>query len=224
MLKKQQGHTITGGIGVVATKAGKFKTVLAAVVITGVLSLTAYIFYVRSLPAPAPPPVPMQGSEKPLAQIDDSEPLPLGSVLGCNSPAPPLVSISVGQSSAETDTPDLSTPAATVYSVLSLIDQAATDKLAPCLFKETGDAVSSLYPRYLGPPVGLGEVIEDGQSAKVVWDATVHTEFSLRGRHWPPGETIPLTARLVRVEGLWKLLQLHEGDRDGPPSHNVSTK
>jgi hypothetical protein len=217
MIKKQQGNTIPARIGGV-------KTLLAVVVIASIFSMTAYVCCTRSLPAPMQPLrlIPNEDG-KPLAQVD-KEPLVLGSLLGCNSPAPPPASISVGRSSEETNAPDLSTPAATVYSVLSLIDQAATDKLAPCLFKETRDAVSSLYPRYLGPPVGLGEVIEDGQSAKVVWDATVHTEFSLRGRHWPPGETIPLTARLVQVEGLWKLLQLHEGDRDGPPSHNVSTK
>ena len=221
MLKKQKGNTITARIGVVVTKVGTLKTVLAAGAITGVLSMTAYVFCPRLFPAPAQPLVPMQRDEKPLGQIDGSEPLLLGSVLGCNRPAPAPVSISVGRSS-ETDTPDLSTPAATVHSVLSLLDQAATDKLAPCLFEETEDPVSSLYPRYLGTPVGLREVIEDDRRAKVVWEATVHTEFSRQGNHWSPGETTTLTARLVQVEGLWKLLQLHEGDRDGPPSHDAS--
>jgi hypothetical protein len=221
MIEKRYCNVITGRIASAATKAGRLKTVLAAVAIMGVLSMTAYVFCMRSFPAPAPPPVPMQGGEKPLAQIDDSEPLPLGSILGCNSPAPPPASISVGRSSAETNTPDLSTPAATVYSVLSLLDQAATDKLAPCLFEETEDPVSSLYPRYLGPPVGLREVIENNQSAAVTWEATVHTEFSRRGKRWSPGETVTLTARLVRVEGLWKLLQLHDGDEHGPHSQDA---
>ena len=172
------------------------------------------------------PSVPVSGESRSANQADGnqasiSEPLPLGSLLGCNRPAPPPASISVGRSIRKTGTPDLSTPAATVYSVLSLIDQGATGKLAPCLFEETGDPVSSLYPRYLGPPVGLREVIEDDQSAKVTWNATVHTEFSCRGRQWSPGETITLTARLVRVGGLWKLQQLHEGDKDGPQSHDA---
>jgi hypothetical protein len=101
------------------------------------------------------------------------------------------------------------------------MDRDATDKLAQCLFKETGGPVSNLYPRYLGPPVGLQGVIEDDQSAKVTWNATVHTEFSCRGRHWSPGETMTLTARLVRAEGLWKLQQLHEGDKDGPQSRDA---
>jgi hypothetical protein len=216
MIEKRCCDVITGRIVSAATKAGRLKTILAAAAITGVLSLTAYVFCTRSFPAPPQPLLPMQRDEKPLGQIDGSELLPLGSVFGCNSPAPPPASISVGRSSDETHTPDLSTPAATVYSVLSLIDQTATDKLAPCLFEETGDPVSRLYPRYLGPPVGLREVIENNQSAAVTWEATVHTEFSRRGKRWSPGETITLTARLVRVEGLWKLLQLHEGGEDGP--------
>ena len=215
MLKKQRGSTITGRIGVVATKAGGLKTLLAALVMTGIFAMTACVFYMRSLPAPPQPLLPMQRDEKPLAQIDDEERLVLGSLLGCNSPAPPPASISVGRSSEETDAPDLGTPAGTVSSVLSLLDQGATGKLIPCLYEETGEPVSSLYPRYLGPPVGLREVSEDGSCAKVVWDATVHAEFSLRGKHWSPGATITLTARLVQVEGLWKLLQLHEGDEHG---------
>jgi hypothetical protein len=221
MLKKRHCDAVAGRIASAVAKASRLKTVLAAAAITGVLSLTAYVFCTRSFSAPPQPPLPMQRDEKPLAQIDGSEPLLLGSVFGCNSPVPPPASISVGRSSAETDTPDLGTPAATVYSVLSLIDQAATDKLAPCLFEETGDAVSSLYPRYLGPPVGLREVIENNQSAAVTWEATVHTEFSRRGKRWSPGETITLTARLVRVESLWKLLQLHDGDENGPHSHDA---
>ncbi len=65
------------------------------------------------------------------------------------------------------------------------------------------------------------QVMEEDQRAKVVWDATVHTEFSWRGKRRTPGETITLTARLVRVEGLWKLVQLHEGDDDDPQSHDA---
>ncbi len=215
MLKKQGRDTITGRIGVVATKLGRLSTVRLAIATMALLSMTAYVFYVRCFPARALPLIPLQGDEKPLAQVDDSEPLPLGSVFGCNSPAPPAISVPVGRSSAETDTPDLSTPAAAMYSVLSLIDQTATDKLAPCLAEETEDPVSNLYPQYLGHPVELVEVIEDGESAEVIWDATVHTAFSLKGKQRFPGETITLTARLVQVEGLWKLLQFHDGDDHG---------
>jgi hypothetical protein len=184
------------------------------------------VYHLQSISPVKPPPVPVQVESRSADQADGNQtsvsgPLPLGSVLGCNSPAPPPVSIFVGRSSEETDTADLSTPGAAVYSVLSLIDQGATDKLAPCRCEETGEPVSSLYPRYLGPPVGLGEVMEEDQQAKVVWDATVHTEFSWRGKRRTPGETITLTARLVRVEGLWKLVQLHEGDDDGPQSQNA---
>jgi hypothetical protein len=192
----------------------------------GSVVVIGYVCHLQSICPVEPPPVPVQVESRSANQADGNQasvsgPLPLGSVLGCNSPAPPPVSIFVGRSSEGTGTPDLSTPGAAVYSVLSLIDQAATGKLAPCLLEETEDPVSSLYPRYLGPPVGLGEVIEEGQSAKVVWEATAHTEFSWRGKRWSPGETITLTARLVRVEGLWELLQLHEGDNDGPQSQDA---
>ncbi len=195
----------------------------------GSVVVIGYVYHLQSISPVKPPPVPVQVESRSADQADGNQtpvsgPLPLGSVLGCNSPAPPPVSIFVGRSSQETGTPDLSTPSATVYSVLSLMDRGATDKLAQCLFKETGGPVSSLYPRYAGPPVGLQEVIEDDQSAKVTWNATVHTEFFCHGRHWSPGETITLAARLVRVEGLWKLEELHEGDDNDPESHDAPAK
>ncbi|MEN6428822.1 MAG: hypothetical protein ABFE13_26035, partial [Phycisphaerales bacterium] len=139
-----------------------------------------------------------------------------------NQPAPPPITFFVGRSPDEPGVPDLSTPAAAVQTILFLIDQGTTDKLALCLLEETDDAVSDLYPRYLGQPVGLVEVIEDAESAKVVWEAAVHTAFSLHGKRWSPGETITLTARVVQVEGLWKLVQLHEGDEDDTQRQDVS--
>jgi hypothetical protein len=207
-------------------KTRKFQGIAVATGTTGLLVLIGYVYHLQSIGPVEPPFVPVSGESRSANQADGnqtsiSEPLPLGSLLGCNRPAPPPASISVGRSSEQIDTPDLSTPAATVYTVLSLLDQGATGRLAPCLFEETEDRVSNLYPRYLGHSVGLQEVIEDSQSAKVTWNATVHTEFSRRGRHWSPGETITLTARLVRVGGLWKLQQLHDGDEDGPQSHDA---
>jgi hypothetical protein len=122
----------------------------------------------------------------------------------------------VGSPPGEADSPDLSTPAAAVYSVLSLIDQAATDKLAPCFIEKTEDTVGNLYPRYLGHPVELVEMIEEDEYAEVIWNATVHTMFSLDGRNWSPGETMMLKTTLVRVEGLWKISKLHDRGKDGP--------
>jgi hypothetical protein len=101
-----------------------------------------------------------------------------------------------------------------VYSVLSLIDQAKTDKLAPCFVEKTEDTVGKLYPHYLGHPVELVEVNEEDEYAEVIWNATVHTIFSLNGRNWSPGETMMLKTALVRVEGLWKISELHNGGKD----------
>lgn len=210
-------------------KTRRLQAIAVATGATGLLVAIGYVYHLQSIGPVEPPSVPVSGESRSANQADGnqapiSEPLPLGSLLGCNRPAPPPASISVGRSSEQIGTPDLSTPAATVYTVLSLLDQDAAGKLAPCLLEETGNPVSRLYPRYLGPPVGLGEVIEDDQSAKVIWNATAHTEFSRRGRHWSPGETITLTARLVRVEGLWKLEELHEGDDNDPESHDAPAK
>ncbi len=210
-------------------KTRRFQAIAVATGTTGLVVVIGYVYHLQSTSPVEPSSTPAPAESGPANQahgnqVSVGEPLPLGSVLGCNSPAPPPASISVGRSSEETGTPDLSTPSAAVYSVLSLRDQGATDKLAQCLFKGTGGPVSDLYPRCLGPPVGLAEVTEDDQSARVVWNATVHTEFSRRGRHWSPGETMTLTARLVRVEGLWKLEELHEGDDNDPESHDAPAK
>ncbi len=136
-----------------------------------------------------------------------------------SEPIPPS---SPSPSPKEAGAPDLRTPAVAVRTVLSLVDQGATDGLALCLLEKTDDAVSDLYPRYLGRPVELVEVIADEQSARVVWEAAVHTEFSRNGNHWSPGETIMLTARLVRVGGLWKLLELHEKEENGAQPQETS--
>jgi hypothetical protein len=210
-------------------KLRKTRSLQRIAALAGAIGSVVVIGYMYRVPSRSPvesPPVPVPAESRSANQADGNQasvrgPLLLGSVLGYNSPAPPPASISVGRSSEETGTADLSTPGTAVYSVLSLIDQGATGKLAPCRCGETGEPVSNLYPRYLGPPVGLGEVIEEGQSAKVVWDATVHTEFSRRDKRWTPGETITLTARLVRVKGLWRLQQLHEEDEDDPQSRDA---
>ena len=163
----------------------------------------------------------MQTASQSADQTDSEESLlgeevPLGSFLGCNKPALPPMTMPVGRPPGGADTPDLSSPAVALHSVLSLVDQAATDKLAPCFIEQTQDMASNLYPRYLGPPVELVDVVEEGESAGVIWNATVHTQFSLDGRDRSPGETITLTTRLLRVEGLWKILKLHDGVENGP--------
>jgi hypothetical protein len=224
MLKQRQCGTISGRIGLVAAKAGKLKTVLAAVVITGVLSLMAYVFCSRLFPAPAQPVSPLLGDVETLPPADGGESSLLGDtpLVGrltteidpIESPTP--AGIPVGRRPGEADAPDLSTPAVAMYSALALIDKGATDELTQCCVNGTNTVVNGLYPRYLGHPIELVEVIEDANAATVIWQATVHTGFTVARKNWSPGESMPLTTRLVRVEGLWKLLRLHDGDKDGP--------
>lgn len=149
-------------------------------------------------------------------EASDGERVSLGRVLGTNNPAVPPVTMPVGRARGRDEGPDLGTPAAAVHSVLSLMDQGATDRLGGCFVDEAEDMGGSLYPRYLGYPVELVDVVEDGDSAAVVWNATVHTRFSLDGTERSAGETLTLTTRLVRVEGLWKLLKLHERVENAP--------
>lgn len=229
MLKKQQGNTIAGRIGFVATKAGRLKTVFAAAAITGILSMTAYVFYVRSFPAPLRSPAPLKEDGETLRPADGGESSLLGDtpIVGRlrltteidqidRMESPPPAGIPVGRQSGETDAPDLSTPAVALYSALALIDEKATDQLAQCCANGTDTAGNAVYPRYLGHPIELVDVIEEGNAAKVVWKATAHTGFTLAGEHRSPGESVILVTRLIRVEGFWKLLRLHDGDEDGP--------
>lgn len=194
-------------------KARTIRIVLAAV---GVIAVAVTIGYVHrsSRPVQAPPSV-SPSVPAPVVQADGNDSasdefLPLGSILGVNSPAPPPVAFAIGPPPEPADAPDLSTPAAAVYSVLSLLDEGTTDKLAACFVEETKAPGSDLYPSCLGHPVGLVDIVEDDQSAEVTWEATVHTAFSRNGKQWLPGETIGLTTELVQIEGFWKLTKLHE--------------
>jgi hypothetical protein len=144
----------------------------------------------------------------------EGEPIPLGSRFGCNSPAPPPI-LFLGPPPQDANDLDLSTPAAAIQTILSLVDQGAADKLASCVLERTNSGPDGLYPRYLGQPVGLVEVVEEDDCAMVVWEAAVHTGFALQGKRWSAGETMMVTSRLTRVDGSWKLAQWHEGDGDG---------
>ena len=205
----------------VLRKARKIKVVLAVTGAIGIVAMTAYVYHLKSVPTFQRLSTPVQTASQFADQTYGkeswlSEPFPLSGFLGYNNPAPPSVIVTVGRLPGQADSPDLSAPAVAVHSVLSLIDQAATDELAPCFIEWTGDTASHLYPRYLGHPIELVEVIEEDESARVIWKATVHTKFSLDGESRSPGETITLTTRLLRVEGLWKLVKLHDGGENGP--------
>ena len=118
--------------------------------------------------------------------------------------------IAVGDPFSGVPTTDLRTPEATVYSFLALIDQGATDQLPECLAEGTQIPADDPYPRYLGHPIRLVEVANSGDAAQVRWEATAHTAFSYKGKDRLPGEFVPLSSRLVRVDGRWKLLKLDE--------------
>jgi hypothetical protein len=183
--------------------------------------VAAYVFRMRSLPAPPPSPTPVQDDvETQISHPAESA----GSSLLVDAPiigklraltdvekiSTPPVGISLGRRPGEADDPDLSTPAVAVYEVLALIDRGATDRLGPCFVPGAQDLTSGLYPRYLGPPIEVVEVAEEGDRARVYWNATVHTGFTLEGKKRSPGETVRLETRLVHIDGVWKLAQLHE--------------
>ncbi len=203
----------------ILSNAKRFRVVFAAAALVGIVSAIVYLCYLKSASPPGPPASP----ERPDTQSEDTldgeeissgEQASLGRLLGTNNPAVPPVIMRMGPEPGEANEPDLSTPAAVVYSVLSLIDRDATDKLADCFVGKEADMAGGLYRRYLGLPVELVDVSEDGESAVVTWNATVRTAFSLDGRSWSAGEKMRLTTRLSNVEGLWKLLRLHEGVKD----------
>ena len=131
----------------------------------------------------------------------------LPTIRGGESPAPPPI---IFRSRGLSDGPDLTRPAAAVFSVLGLIDRGATDQLPQCFV--TGDAPTTegLYPRYLGHPIELVDVVEEGEAATITWNATIQTAFSLEGATHITGDRLTLTTRLVRTEGLWLLVKLHE--------------
>jgi len=193
--------------------------------VAGIVAIAWVVVYLDRLESPLLAPEVLAPESAESVQIDSNEAasgefLPLGVVLGVNSPAPPPVALGIGPPPEGADAPDLSTPAAAVYSVLSLIDGGRTDEMAACFVDGTDDTGSDLYTSYLGQPVGLVDVEEDGDTAVVTWEATVHKPFARNAKQWPPGKTIALTTRLVQVDGLWKLTQLHNGIEDGSQQDN----
>ena len=219
MLKKQQSDAITKRIVPSATKAGGVKTILGAVAITSIFSVAAYVFRMRSLPVPPQPPPMQDDAETQTSRPADSAgssllgdaPL-VGKLLGSDdarAPAPPPIIFMVGRRDSDGG-PDLSTPAQAVYSVLELLGRGSTEALSQCFRDAAPDANEGLYPRYLGPPVEVVEVAEEGDTASVYWNATVHTGFTFEAKRRSPGETVRLGTRLVRVDGVWKLARLYE--------------
>ncbi len=94
--------------------------------------------------------------------------------------------ISVGDPFSGVPTADLTTPEAVVYSFLTLLDQGATDELRECLAEGAQVPADSPFPRYLGYPIRLVEVAQDGDAAQVSWEATARTPFSYKGKSVSP--------------------------------------
>ena len=221
MLKKQRDNTIAQRIVPGAAKAGKVKTILPAVAIASIFFVAAYVSRMRSLPVPVPSPTLVQDDAQTQASrpADSSGASLLGDapVIGkllrgtddARAAAPPPIIFRVGHLEPD-GAPDLSTPAQAVHSVLELLGRGSTEALSQCLCDGTAHASEGLYPRYLGPPIEVVEVAEEGDTAWVYWNATVHTGFTLEGKNRSPGETVRLETRLVRVDGVWKLARLHE--------------
>jgi hypothetical protein len=118
--------------------------------------------------------------------------------------------MAVGDPFSGVPTVDLRTPEAAVYSILALIDQGAVDQLPECLAEGAPILPDAPYPRYVGQPIRLVDVVRTGATAEIRWEATAHTPFFYRGKDRRPGEFVPLSSRLVFVDGCWELLKLDE--------------
>ena len=222
------------------TKAGAIKALFATAGVVGVVTVGTYVHHSRSAPPPEVPatsvsvgrPVGSQrgqagsarGGQAAVAEapalIAASEAggadvaLPEEPTLGPFGPAEEpgfggamAMGLQVGGGE---DAVDLSTPAAAVYSLLTLIDEGDTDQLELCLVEEDANVTDGPYPRYVGQPIRLVDIVEDDQIATVQWEATTHTPFRRAGRNWSPGEYVPFTSHLIQDDGLWKLAAFME--------------
>ncbi|MEN6423958.1 MAG: sigma-70 family RNA polymerase sigma factor [Phycisphaerales bacterium] len=115
------------------------------------------------------------------------------------------VSHAVFRSVTETGVADLSTPEAAVYSLMALTGLEAIDRLGQCFAEGAEDSVGLPALRCLGYPVETIDAICEDDVARFTWRATVHRPFPLNGTVWSEGDSLTLTARLVRVDGLWKV-------------------
>jgi hypothetical protein len=221
MHKRRQGNLVIERIVSAAVKADGVKVALATAVLIIVVSIIAYVLQTRwRLGRAQPLPLPTMQKDADTQNLPDSTESPLlgdalivGRLMAQADPnkiSAPSVGIGFGRQPGAADNPDLSAPATAVHEVLALIDKGAADQLSQCFAPGAEDAAGGLYPRYVGPPVEVVEVAEEGAVGKVLWKATVRGGFTLEGRDWSPGETITLETRLICVDGVWKLARLYE--------------
>lgn len=138
-------------------------------------------------------------------QADQVEPElgPFGPIDSVDRPVPHGLAIGGPE-----DAVDLSTPAAAVYSLLTLIERCDRDQLGLCLAGDDPNVTGALYPRWVGPPIRLTDVVEGERAATVQWEATALTVFERDGQRWTPGQYVPFTSRLIYDDGVWKVTAL----------------
>ena len=191
---------------------------LAAIVVLAIVSAIGYRHLTRPAPSSeAPIPLANAGiepvSERPAPEVNQPPRTEDESVVvAVNTEFDPSMirTITIGEPSDGVTTVDLSTPDAAVHSVLTLVDEKTTDQLGQCFAEGMEVPANGLYPRYLGHPIALVDVVEDGETATVTWEAAVHTAFTHQGQDRAPGETVTLTSRLIRVDDLWRLVKFDE--------------
>lgn len=226
------GTTRTAAVTV--TKAGAVKALLATTGFVGVLSVGVYVHQSRPVASPEVPATPIsaeaprgaagrqvgsaRGGQAALIEVttpaveDEAGPVDLAVP---EEPTPESHDAAAASQAGGIwggwsvggfqDAVDLSTPAAAVYSLLTLIDEGATDQLGLCLIAEDAHVTDGPYPRHVGQPIRLIDIFEDGQAATVQWEATTHTAFDHADRHWSPGEYVPFTSHLILDDSVWKL-------------------
>ena len=225
--------TTRSAAATVAAKVGATKAVLATAGLVGVVTVVGYVRHAPHTPPPAALPTPAvagggptvgagplrpSGTERAITTEgalsaeapDPSDEEPVSSeesTLGPFGPTDPADGpmghgLMVGGAA---DAVDLSTPAAAVYSLLTLLDEGDTSRLDLCLVEEDEDVTDGPYPRHVGQPVRLVDIVEDEQTATVQWEATAHSAFRRADRLWSPGQYVPFTSHLVLVDQVWKL-------------------
>ncbi len=216
------------------TKASAVKALLATTGFVGVLSVGAYVHQLRPAASPeipvapvvAEPPGTMAGRQTGTIPGGQAAAIEVAAPMAATETGPVDLAVSEeptpeSHDAAEgsraggvwggwsigggLDAVDLSTPAAAVYSLLTLLDEGDTDQLGLCLVAEDTQVTDGPYPRHVGQPIRLIDIFEDGQAATVQWEATTHTAFDHADRHWTPGEYVPFTSHLVLDENVWKL-------------------
>ena len=199
------GSVTAGSGGMVAglTKAWAVKATLTTVAVVGVVSIAGYVYHSRSQSGPAESRASVQSVATALRMWSVAM---MGGGLGGGvmpqgDPLP---------TPKTTDRVDFSTPRAALLSFLTLVDQGDREAWHQCLAAHAGDLAASPYLRYLGLPVQVGNPRREGDMVVLACTAMAQATFTRQGKEWYPGESVPLRARMVQEDDLWKLAALSE--------------